>query len=227
MTSNPEAAARKSSLDRLVASTVPLSLHEFQSEMSYKSSSSLFSPDGNDSPRSLDDIHQAANRGSSNNPHDVIRLLRNVSKEPLDHQPQLKARDDGDVTGKPTRPLSSDSDCASLSNVFKHLDEQEETRRRYTLQMDAYSQMVQSVSWEEGAEDSCHLWHPRETREACYLSETQFCQDQKTVYPKRSKVRCSACKMLVHVTCMKQLRYEGVLCKTTYREVKQKAKNVC
>lgn len=35
-----------------------------------------------------------------------------------------------------------------------------------------------------------------------------------------------ACKVSVHTTCMKQLYYEGIFCKPTFREIKQKAKSV-
>ena len=36
----------------------------------------------------------------------------------------------------------------------------------------------------------------------------------------------TACKVVAHTTCISQLYYEGICCKSTFREIKQKVKNV-
>ena len=51
-------------------------------------------------------------------------------------------------------------------------------------------------------------------------------QENKLTNPKKSKVKCSACKIMVHSVCINQLYYTGYYCKHTFREIKQKVKDV-
>ncbi|XP_019848920.1 PREDICTED: diacylglycerol kinase zeta-like [Amphimedon queenslandica] len=208
---------KKHSLEGFVTSTVPLAL------LPNSRNTDDEEPSGASQWYVPSDPHRLKKTQAGESSHEAVQLLHEDVFDPNAAQP-LKPRDVEQKQIFKERPLSSDSEVLSMQTVLMQLDKEEENRRRHTLQLDHYTKVMQPVSWEETAEDNCHLWVERDTREACYLNDTQYCQDQKIVHPKRQKVRCSACRILVHTTCMKQLCYEGVFCKSTFREIKQKEK---
>ncbi|XP_064397829.1 diacylglycerol kinase zeta-like isoform X2 [Halichondria panicea] len=99
------------------------------------------------------------------------------------------------------------------------------SRTTRILSQETAALVNQPISWEENADSSCHIWHEHDTREACYLSDSQYCQHLKAFHPRRTKLRCSACKVVAHTTCIKQLHSDGIYCKYTFREIRQKVRD--
>lgn len=177
---------------------------------------------------------------SDRSPSEIVKELRKVSNDSvfdsdsdsvsnltkLNTETVLQPRQDtvNDWAGSRS-PNRSDSDILSFREALNELDKQAESQKRLTIQSENRALLSQPVSWEETAEMALHMWVERDTREACHINETQYCQDQKLLHSKRHKVRCSACKVLVHTTCIRQLYYHGNICKPTFREIKQKVKD--
>jgi hypothetical protein len=83
------------------------------------------------------------------------------------------------------------------------------------------------ISWEEDAVANQHIFHEVDTREACYFTDSIHCQQAKLFHQtKRQKIRCSACKVVVHVTCQEKLEIDSIHCKDTFREIRQKLRDV-
>ncbi|CAI8013818.1 Diacylglycerol kinase iota, partial [Geodia barretti] len=82
------------------------------------------------------------------------------------------------------------------------------------------------ISWEENAVANQHIFHEVDTREACYFTDSIHCQQAKLFHQtKRQKIRCSACKVVVHVTCQEKLEVDSIHCKDTFREIRQKLRD--
>ncbi|KAL5475850.1 hypothetical protein EMCRGX_G025720 [Ephydatia muelleri] len=135
---------------------------------------------------------------------------------------------------EPTIPLAggkgSDYEMLDITQAIEELDPRRRlesvVRKQRQQQLDLSAILNQSaVSWEEDAVMDSHIWYQVDTREACILNEETVCLDTKV--PKRLKVKCSACNLVVHVNCFRHMSgFVYMHCKETFREIKQKVKNI-
>jgi hypothetical protein len=78
------------------------------------------------------------------------------------------------------------------------------------------------VDWTEHAEDCRHIWMGTDaSNAACLINDSDFCSGSKSS-SKRYKVKCAACKTVVHATCIRQAVQMGYKCRHTFKDANDK-----
>ncbi|XP_065838138.1 diacylglycerol kinase zeta-like isoform X2 [Oscarella lobularis] len=80
----------------------------------------------------------------------------------------------------------------------------------------------QKLDWTEHAENAMHIWVEADASKTCYIQNSDYCSMAKSTTSKRYKVKCAACKIVVHATCIRQAIKLGYKCRPTFRSVNQK-----
>ncbi|XP_062511581.1 diacylglycerol kinase zeta-like isoform X2 [Corticium candelabrum] len=83
----------------------------------------------------------------------------------------------------------------------------------------------QRIDWTDHAEDCRHIWVDTDASKAvCYINESDFCSSSKSS-SKRYKVKCAACKVVVHATCIRQAVKLGYTCRHTFKDANTKGRD--
>ncbi|XP_028397030.1 diacylglycerol kinase zeta-like [Dendronephthya gigantea] len=77
---------------------------------------------------------------------------------------------------------------------------------------DAKSQSLNQVDWTESAVNAEHLWTDADS------SGHSCCIPDNECMKSGSKLKCTACKVAVHIKCMDNLERVNIKCKATFRE---------